>query len=315
MKKLFYLVLLISLVLPLFVSAGTVFAAQELGDGVFTFADLGLEEDMVLNGPYDSGVLRFDIPPTWQLKPGAELELEVTSYFVGEGTLVQANENALVGATLEVYFNDVLQQTIPLVEGNRVVYRIPVSSDALVPTTDVGWHKISFFLDAAVDCNLEFHKTTVMIDINSRALLQYDQVPLALDLRRLPWPFYQDRRKMNDPVVLVIPDSPSAEELQSALVVMGSFARMTGGKLPVNMIPISQLTDDIKGQSHLLMVGKPLAFSVLSEFSFPVPLDEAGFFSQEATNDDGVIQAISSPWNPERVILLVSGAKIGRAHV
>lgn len=307
MKRIFCSVLLIALVLPVFMAAQTV-AAQDVGDNVFTLADLGLEEDMVLNGPYDSNGLRFDIPPTWQLKPGAMLQLEITSFFVGEGILTRLEGSTLVGATLEVFFNDVLQQSIPLVEGNRVTYQIPITDDALVPISDAGWHEIAFFLDAALDCDLDFHRTTVVIDTNSKAVLQYDQAPLSLDLRKLPWPIYQERRKFYDPVTVVIPDAPSAEELQSALVVMGSFARMTGGKLPVNMISVSQMTDEIKAQAHLLMVGKASAFSILNEFSLPVPLVGNGFISQEGTDEDGVVQIISSPWNDERVIILISGA-------
>lgn len=308
MNRIFRIILLISLVLPSFLSAGTALAAPLLEESISTFADLGLEEDMVLNGPYDSGSLRFNVPPTKKLTSGVVLELEITSHFVGVGESFQLGGSSLIGASLEVYFNDKLQESIPLVDGNRVVYSIPISDDALVPTTITGEHRISFFLDAAIDCDLDFHKTTVVIDTNSKALLQYDQIPLSLDLRRLPWPIYQDRRKVLDPVTLVIPDAPSAEELQSALVVMGSVARMTAGRLPVTMISIGQLTDEIKAQSHILMVGKASAFPVLNEFSLPVPLDDAGFFSQEGTDEDGVIQAVPSPWNEERAVILVSGA-------
>lgn len=308
MKKIFSLVLLISLVLPAFLSTETVFASHLSDESVSTFADLGLAEDIVLNGPYDAGTLSFDIPPTKKLTSGVVLELEITSHFVGVGESTQLGGNSLIGASLEVYFNDKLQQSIPLLDGNRVVYRVPISDDALISTMNTGEHRISFFLDAAIDCDLDFHKTTVVIGTNSKAFLQYDQIPLSLDLRRLPWPIYQERRKLADPVTLVVPDAPSVEELRSALIVMGSFARMTGGKLPVTMITISQLTDEIKLQSHLLLVGKASTLPVLNELSLPVPLDAAGFFSQEGTEEDGVIQAIPSPWNEERVLLLVSGA-------
>ncbi len=309
MKKIFNLVLLASLILPLFLSAKSVSAAPRMDEGIITFADLGLEgDDMLLNGPYDSGAMRFDLPPTWQLKPGGVFELEITSYFVAEGNSVQLDESSMIGATLEVYFNDKLQQSIPLMAGQRVIYRVPISDDALIPTTNAGWHKLSFFLSAAVDCDQDFHDTTVVVHGSSKAILQYDQIPLSMDLRKLPWPFFQERRNLNDPVTVVIPDSPSAEELQSALVVMGSFARMTNGKLPLNMIAVGQLTDDIKAQSHLLMVGKASSLPVLNELSLPVPLDETGFDSQEGTDEDGVIQAIPSPWNEERAILIVSGA-------
>ncbi len=308
MKKFFSLVLLLSLVLPSFLSAGTVLASPLTDEDISTFADLGLEEDMVLHGPYDSSSLRFDISPTRKLTSGAALELEITSHFVGTTNAGPVATNASVGATLEVYFNDKLQDSIPLVDGNRVLYTVPITDDALVPTSATSGHKISFFLDASIDCNLDFHQTTVAISTTSKATMQYEQVPLALDLRRLPWPIYQERRKLTDPVTLVIPDAASAEELQSALVVMGSFARMTSGKLPITMISTGQLTQDIKAKSHLLIVGKASAFPILNEFSLPVPLDDSGFFSSEGTDEDGVIQAIPSPWNEERVIILVSGS-------
>lgn len=299
---------MLSILLPSGVSAAPAWVGPLAEQGVITFADLGMEEDLILHGPYDSSSLRFDLPPTWSLQSGSELELEISAYIVADNNLAQSRDNNFIGATLEVYFNSKLLQSIPLVNGDRMVYRVPILPEALLSKSDAGWHDITFFLDAAVDCDFDFHKTTVSVSMNSKASFSYEQIPLSLDLRRLPWPIFQERRKIKDPVTLVIPAAPSADELQAALVMMGSFARMTSGDVPINMITFDQLTDEIQNQSHLLMVGKPAGLPLLKELSLPVPLNGDQFLSRELTTDDGVIQILPSPFNSEKVVLVVSGA-------
>lgn len=304
MKKLFSSLILILVMAAAALQPAPAAAAQSSEPGVFTFTDLGLKEDMVLRGPYDSRAIRFDLPATWALQAGSELEIVATAFVSGSDALVEQDE---IGALLEVSFNDKLQESIPLVLGEKVVYRVAIDAANLVSPYGGGSHKISFFLDAAIDCTYEFHETTVIIDVNSKANFPHGETTLSLDLQRLPWPIYLERGTFDEPVTVVLPASPTAEELQAGFVVMGAFGRMTGGKIALNSMTADQLTDAVTSQSHLLLVGKPAAFPQLSGASLPVGLTVDQFNAADLKAEDGVVQMLVSPWNASRVILLVSG--------
>ena len=279
-----------------------VHAAPLAYDAAFTFEELGLDQDMVMHGPYDTGSIRFDLPAAWVLMDGANLELEISSFSVGDGNLASDLSDNYLGALLDVYFNDKLQQSIPLTRGEKVIYKIPIAADDLASPYEGGWYKISFFLDAAIDCDFDFHKTTVSIGLKSRALFPYAKISPRLDLHRLPWPIYQERAKVPESAILVVPSSPSENELQGSLIVMGAFGRMTAGKLPITMIAIDQLTGDMLNKSNLIFVGKPSAFPILQEAQLPLSIVNNAFSSKEVEADDGILQILTSPWDNTKSI-------------
>ncbi len=303
MKKIGYLICLFLFVFPL-IGTPIVYASSTNAQTVLTFADLGMENELVLHGPFDAGSMRFALPPTWLLTGGTELELVISSYFIGEGDIAGGD---YLGASLDVYFNDKLQQSISLQSGNDLVYRIPISPDDLPSPYSEGWHKISFVLNASADCDYEFHQTTVAISLNSRALLSYEEVPLPLDLQRLPWPIYQERSSVPDSAAVIISSSPTSGELQAAMTVMATFGRMTRGELSTSLITVDKLTEDIRRQSHLIFVGKPEGLPALSDVSLQIGVDGNRFVSDEMQVDDGILQLAVSPWDKNKAILVVGG--------
>ncbi len=309
-KKLIHLMLLVFIV-GSFLDAGLVSALTppvQNGD-VFTFSDLGSPSDIVLKGPYESRTIKFELPPTWVLQDGAEINLEVESFFTtNSGGTAPVNAGSFSGAMLDVYFNKMLQQSIALTGNGTTSYRIPISASDLSVPSDDGIYSITISLDAAIDCDLDFNRTTVVIGSNSYAILPHVEKELQLDLRRLPWPFYQERAKSVGSAVVVIPSNPSADEVQAGLVVMGTFGRMSQGKLPISLLSLEQLTESVQSQSDLIFVGKPSAFQALSVASMPVSIANGQFSSSEVGNDDGVLQVLPSPWNASKSLLFVSGA-------
>ena len=304
MKKIFQFLLILAFLSGFGISAAPAVAAPSAEEAQLTLAELGLESDMLLHGPYDTTNIRFDLPATWKLQPGAELTIDVGSAVTGDESILQS---AFSGATLEVYVNDRFQQSIPLASNETKTYTIPIDPADLVSPNPGGWHELSFYLYSEFDCTIDFHQTTVTIDADSVASFPHEPTSLALDLRRLPWPIYLQHSKLLDPVSVVIPSSPTADEIQSALVVMGSFGRMTRGNLPVTMITADQLSDTQRKESHLVLVGKTSALSAFSNLSFPVPLVSGQFAAPELKKDDGVLQLLASPWNSTKSILVVSG--------
>ncbi len=304
MKKLLNSLLSLVLLVAFMIQPRPVAAGPANQTAVLTFPDLGITEEIVLHGPYDLRDIRFDLPATWVLQPGAMLELEITSFFVGNNVKIANN---YLGAVLNVSFNNHLQESIPLESGEKIIHQVPIATENLVSPYADGSHLLSFYLDAGIDCDFDFHSTTVILTLNSKISFPYRESSLGLDLRRLPWPFYLQRGKVVDPVTVVLPKSPTAQELQSALVVMCSFGKMTKGKLSLAGITDDQLTPDIQKQSNLIFVGKASVFAALQGLEFPVPLAGGLFSSPVLNQDDGVVQTILSPWNNSRVILLISG--------
>lgn len=282
-------------------------AAPATDQASITFSDLGLDTDIILRGPYDSNGLRFSLPAAWVLLDGVELELEVSTFISGEtGTNLNPDNNFL-GALLEVYFNNRLQQIIPLEKGDKVLYRIPIRASDLDSPFTGGWYDISFFLDAAIDCDFDFYQTTVIIGPSSKAHLSYTEIPPSLSLHQLPWPIYQQRANIIEPVIAVVPTSPTEDELQASLIVLGSFGRMTSGDLPVSMVTADQVTEEIRNKNNMIFIGKPSAFSLLKDMKLPIPVDTDSFSSPEVIDGDGVLEIFPSPWNSSKAILLVSG--------
>ncbi len=306
-KYIVFLLFVVWAMQPVPAKASMPAAAAEL-----TFKDLGLTSDIMLRGPYDATNIRFALPPAWALMEGTALTLEITTYIAGaDGTLAWGAEtlraDGYVGAVLEVFFNGRLQQSIQLTRGENITYKVPIAASDLVSPVDAGWHKLSFALDAAIDCDFEFHQTTVVIKSDSKINLSYVEEPPPLSLHRLPWPIYQDRLNMPEPAVTILPSLPSVEEVQAGLTVMGALGRMSLGRLPVTMITEDQLAPDMLANSNLVFVGKPGAFTILERVNTPLKVENGAFTGSPIGDNDGVLQIANSPWSRTKTVLIVSG--------
>ncbi len=309
MKRIIHLTVLIFTIVSAFGVSQPAWAAPLSQPAVLSLADLGAANEIVLHGPYDTSHILFSVPATWTLLDGAELDLVISAYFSSGDANVQAPApgNSFLGALLDVSFNGKLQQSVPLNTGNRLVYRVPIEAAALKSVNRDGTLDIGFFLNAAIDCNYQFHHTTVVIDGTSQALFPYTETALHYDLRRLPWPLYQTGLKTLDPAAVVVPAQASPSELQSGLVAMAALGRMSHSKLPVSLITTDELTETVRNQSNLVFVGKAAAFSMLGNVPMPAPLAGSQYSLGEMKADDGIVQMAVSPWNPSKSLLVVGG--------
>ena len=272
----------------------------------FTYAQLGAT-DLVLQGPYDSRQIRFSLPANWALQDGAEMTIYVDASFAGSASGTTKPEDYL-GGMLDVYFNGRLQQSIPLRAGQNIAYTVPIQPSALTAQNADGRLNISFFLNAAIDCQFGFHRTTIKVSADSLLFLPYTERAITMDLRRLPWPIYQPDINMPNPALLIVPDNASAEELQAALLVMAGFSRMSQGTLPLDLLPASEATDELLKDANLIFVGKAANVKTSKPVNWPMkPSSTGNFASSEMQPDDGVLQMSASPWNEAKTTLLVSG--------
>ncbi len=272
---------------------------------ILTFAELGLKNTL-LEGPYDSLTARFSLPVNWQPLSGAMLHLDlVTAYNTVTGSNGLASEVA--GGTIDITLNDVLVTSLVLNWIGEKHIDIPVPTAALALPRGQERHRLALFLDAAIDCDIEFHHTTVMVSDQSYLYLPHTLVSPATDLSRLPWPFFTSNSVITNTALLVVPDDPSEQELQAALVASAAFGRMSNGELLLNLAPVGELTDELRASSNLIFVGKPGAFSLLNDAALPLPIVNSSFDSPIVQVDDGVLQEAFSPWNSGNMLLLVSG--------
>jgi len=209
---------------------------------------------------------------------------------------------------LDVYYDGLLLESIQLEAGSNVSYQVPVTPAAMnVGGRKDGSHELSFFLNAAIDCNYGFHHTTVSISANSQAIFPFSEQAIPLNLQRLPWPLYQPNAVFPNSAVVVTPKTPTPEELQAALLTMAAFGRLTARKLPMSLLTLDALTPEMKNASDVIFVGKAASFPLLAQIALPVPLVAQKYTVPGMGPDDGVLQMASSPWNPSRTVLIVGG--------
>ncbi len=303
MKKFTLLFLLLALVgLPLgSPKAQAITVANPI---VLTFEALGTPV-IWMQGPFSSERLRFSLPANWMLQEGAELTLIAHASFAGEG-IPSGTLTDYIGAALQVSFNGRSITSLPLRSGNAV-YQVKIPAAALKSTRSDGRHEISLFLDAGIDCEYGFHHTFVEISGDSSITLPYAEAAISTDLRRLPYPIFQPDLVVPRSAVLIMPDAPSADELQAVLNVMAAFGRMSNRELSLTAIPLAELTEAMRGESHLIFVGKASSFPLLAQHSLPAPIQASRFNFSGLQDADGLLQMVPSPWNAGRTMLIVGG--------
>lgn len=275
-------------------------APQQQGLGnVFTFGALGYTERVML-GPYDSARIFFSIPPTWQLQEGSKIVLRYNFSHSG-------GAQSTLGANLLVYYNNTLLETIYLNQSGQVTREIAIPLSAFESVSPDGRNFIGLFFDASIACIDENFSANLIVSAQSEIQFAYAEIPPVIDLSKLPSPIYQPSPLERIPTVIVVPDQPSALELQSALAVAAGLGSSTQGNLDIETLPVGNLPDNQRLSSNLIFVGLPPKFSILQGVNLPIPITANGFSLSGLNENDGVMQMIISPWNPSRVLMLVSG--------
>lgn len=310
MKRAFSAFILASIIIPLFLGwtsrasasapAGINPALQNQGIGnVFTFGQLGYTERVML-GPYDSTNILFSVPPTWQLQEGSKIVLRYN--FSSSG-----GSQSLLGANLLVYYNNVILDTIYLNQGGQVTREIAIPLSALQSNTEDGRNIISLFFDASLSCEDYDFNSNLVISAQSEVQFAFAEIPPVIDLSKLPSPIYQPSPLERVPAVIVVPDQPSALELQAAMAVSAGLGSSTFGDLEMEFAAVGNLSDVQRLSNNLIFVGLPSKFSILQGVNLPIPLSANGISLNGVNENDGIMQMSVSPWNPARVLMLISG--------
>jgi cellulose synthase operon protein B len=269
------------------------------------FSMLQITTDTVMRGPYDTMRVRLSTPLNWKLKEGASVRLILSPAFTGTSTTSKAPS----GGLLTVSFNGVEVKSLPLDWAGDQTIDIPLPPTAMKSARKDGQHELVLFFDAAKDCDLGY-QSSLTVRQSSQFNLPHEQADPILDLTRLPGPVYQANEFEPAAATIVVPNDPAVEELQAAMTAAAGFGRLSTGLLLLNLVTVDQLTPEQRAANHLILVGKPANFAGLlaAPLTLPAPISGSSFNTPGLNPDDGIVQLVASPWNPARVVLLLSGS-------
>ena len=136
---------------------------------------------------------------------------------------------------------------------------------------------LSFLFDATYTCDFEDFQENLIVSADSELDLQYQPKAPSVDLSTFPFPIYQPNSPITTDLTLVVPNQPSASELQAALTVSSGLGFLVDGGLDVALVSLSDLSENILTSNNIVFVGLPTEFSVLQDIAFPIPITNGEF--------------------------------------
>lgn len=272
-------------------------STDELRVDLFGYAE------RTLFAPFDTVDYIFGLPADWILLDGASLQLDLAAFFDRVNVPQSVVEEHGLGGQIQVVFNDKVLTTVFLERNGDQSFNIPIPADALAPALAEGRHQLVLNFLSEEYC-LYGTTSTVIVRPSTRLIVPHQPGSVPTDLTQLPYPIFQRNSFLPSSAMLVIPNQPTADELQAAFAVSAAFGRMSAGLLQLTMLPVGQFTPEVRGVDHVIFVGKPGGFPVWNEVAWPLSV-------VEWTNnypEDGVIHMTGSPWNGTKVVLFVSGS-------
>ncbi len=268
-------------------------AQAPLEDGVITLGQLEGSEILLL-GPYDSQTVFFGLPADWSMTGDAQLDMNVTASF---NAAAVGNVPAVYGGLLTVRFNRNTVAILPISNLGTFDLHVTIPQALLVSPRSDGRMELRFDLDSGISCQANQHMN-VVINTGTRLSFAYENVQPSTDLIAFPRPIFQDTI-FPDFATIVIPDQPSAAELQGALTLAAGLGNLTSSQLGLGLTTASQLSEAQQASDHIIFVGKAGSIPQLAQLALSLPAD--------ANQDDGLIQMVNSPWNVSKMVLVVSG--------
>ena len=272
----------------------------------FEFSKLGLSTDTILQGSFDEVKLVFSLPSTWELKPGALINLSITNYFadlmVGQ---TDAIPGKIIVGELSVWLNGSKFGSLSLQDSGDFNYSINLDERVFRDRALVGLNELILRWDASVSCDYGIASTVTILP-SSKLHLQYQVSAIPSDLNQFPSPFFQQRSIEPQKVTILIPDQPTEGELQSALVVAAGFGKFSKGKMTIDLTTFNQLGNDEYKSNHLIVVGTMKNLAFLNDANFSSIITNQ-ISSVTASDDEGVIMEFNSPWKTDSVLLIVTG--------
>lgn len=271
-----------------------------------SLSDLGFEDSIVLQGPYQEVSASFSLPPDWNLTSPATLNLRLYSEFQSLFEALTNQESSTATAGMEGYLkitlngNTITETTLN--ENVESVLSITIDSEYFLEDSKENLFTISW--DSASACQYSV-TTTLSIDPSSKINFPMETKAVKTDLSAFPAPFYTPHALKTYPIALVIPDQPDEDDLSALLAVSAGLGKQTEGAAQYDIVPMSEVNVAAFGNEHLIVIGKT---DELAEF-FQKKMDNPELLSllESSPAGNGLLSLQVSPWNSGRALLLVTG--------
>lgn len=279
---------------------------QAWEEGAASFAQLGTNALEVV-GPGEHSIdLEFERPAAWVLREGGTLQLmlDVSPAVRLETSWVRVTVNDL----------DIGSQPFRLSDESIVRYVFTLPAGRLnndldgQPVRDLSL-KLRIYLDYPQAACETVDPLGVWASLlpTSAWILPHDTFE-GTDIGRFPQGFVSSEETLS--AAIVVPDLPTAGELQTALQVAAAIGRwdaMTASTAP-QIYPAAAMTDEDLANHSLILIGGPDR-NALAERADPTMLSalQPTAYTAEHTDDYGVLSLGTSPWDVEHSLLIVAG--------
>lgn len=143
----------------------------------------------------------------------------------------------------------------------------------------------------------------------SRVTIIPDAQPGPPELAQLARTLASDSPLLQDvPIIIAVPDTTDSTVLTIAAQVVSRLSQQRRGALPrVSIRPFSELTPAERQGANIIAIGTFTANEMVSASPY---FDGTGFVTVVGTpvsQENGVIELMTSPFSPQRVLLIISG--------
>ena len=274
--------------------------------GVIRLADLGYDEAIVLNGPYQETTATFSLPPDWKIKSDVLMELQVQVEFQsvmeaftsGDSAYQPVNQEGV----MQVLVNGVSVTKTIFKESGTQTLTFTLAADSL--KENMAENVISISWDAAEACA---NDVTSYLEVSPESTIRipYEAKPSGMVLTDFPKPFYDSTLIQNYPTAFILTNPGGESELSALMAVSAGLGKQSLGKLKYDVFTAAEALDKDLADDHIILIGqKSDVAKFLGEKA--AELNDAISAAGEKKGA-GIIWYSPSPWNPGRTMLVISG--------
>ena len=271
-----------------------------------SFSDMGMTDQVQLQGPFQDYSLEFALPPDWRVNDDLDIELVITIEFQ---SLLQAFTSEVIvdGLSLEkgylrVSLNGDLVGEKVIAEDGEFMIEISVPVEIVNQDTELNDLVISWDASAACDQSIT---SLLTISTASKVNIPHSTKSTSLRLKDFPSPFKYDRSVIEYPVAFIVPDDPDADDLSALLAVSSAFGKLGGHDFSYEILSAADLNQAKHADYHFVLIGdleevNGMLESKLGGNRIIMPAGVMGTGS-------GYLKYAISPWNSGRTILVITG--------
>ncbi len=271
--------------------------------GAATFWQLGVYEQTVRGVGQQSLFLFFERPAGWQLNTDEiYLDLHLTP-----SPMLLLNQSGV-----KVRINGIDVGAISYAEqpGEGDFYRIPLPAD-LMNISPAVTYTADLMVELVFEHQLQqegcepIYAENAWTTVHSNSYFYFPHTTHKLpDLSVFPYPFLDPQE--NTPVWIVLPDTPSDQELASALLVSQILGKFTFN--PWQEINLTYASEIEALDENTILIGTAERNSWVAQAEAELPPSQQRLVQTIVTQDAiGNLKEFESPWSGDKWVLIVAG--------